>query len=543
MAAAGISGAATSVSQYGITWSFSEDKQVGQFVNGDWWVVGPVTISNINPKTIGADIGNGSMINPIPGQTQGFYSGTQYPAYTATKNISLSLPITVQPGNSVVSTIRNPDTWGSNSSPGALVEKTWFKEASVLTVVASPPAAGSFRPPYAGTDKTIRATWNKGSLRYNMLRSLAAPNAAHVPNRTWLEDATQRPLIEMHYNYINSNWKASWNPDKPGGYPRRTYGREISHISSAAGLYLQTNVSNATKEKLLIHMCQWGIDVYGLVRVGMQFQPNGGHDHGRLMPLFIAAKVLGDADMLDYCKPGKSVFQEFSQHWFVTQTDINTPRSNPATMQPYTQDMLGMPEWSSGGPNERHQASSQFFGGTGYRFINGAPNCGLVATVLLMNGRSDINHEPLFQYIITRYYPMTKSGAAHTIPNYGDVPTLFTRDMWDAHISGTTPPPPTDPPPTTVLPGSEFAVGNRIRVFRSTNVRGSAALSGTLLGTQATNATGLIVGGPVTMDNIVWWQVNYDSGADGWSGGDNFTLVSQTATRPSKPQAPTVEGQ
>ena len=41
--------AASSLSQYGITWTFDRDRQVGQYVNGDWWVVGPVTIVNITP--------------------------------------------------------------------------------------------------------------------------------------------------------------------------------------------------------------------------------------------------------------------------------------------------------------------------------------------------------------------------------------------------------------------------------------------------------------------------------------------------------------
>jgi hypothetical protein len=33
-----------SVSQYGITWTFEKPARVGQFVNGDWYVVGPVTV-------------------------------------------------------------------------------------------------------------------------------------------------------------------------------------------------------------------------------------------------------------------------------------------------------------------------------------------------------------------------------------------------------------------------------------------------------------------------------------------------------------------
>ena len=39
-----------SVSQYGITWEFDHPVTSGQFVTGDWWVVGPVTIVKITPE-------------------------------------------------------------------------------------------------------------------------------------------------------------------------------------------------------------------------------------------------------------------------------------------------------------------------------------------------------------------------------------------------------------------------------------------------------------------------------------------------------------
>lgn len=522
----GFVSAATSVSQYGITWTFSQDRPVGQFVNGDWWVVGPVVLTNISPKSNGTgDFTNGTMLNVIPGQSQGLYydSGTKSPAYTASKNISLNLPYTVGPGNSIYTGMNNPDTWSS----GAAAEKTWFKETAVLTVLDAAPPAGSFRPPYAGTNKRIKPNWNLNSMNYAALKKLNVPIAGNVPNRAWMEEATKRPLLEMHYNYVNSQWKASWSENKSGGFPRRTYGREISHISSGAGLYLQTNVSNATKERLLINMCQWGIDVYGLLEAGMQWQPNGGHQHGRLMPLFIAAKVLGDSELLARCNASKSGFQEFAQHWFVTQTDINTPRSN-SSIAPYNQSHLGMPEWNSGGPGERNQASSDW-NATGYRFINGGPNSAVVATIILMGGRADINHEPLFRYIIERYYPTSKGGAAHILPSYGDAPMLFTRDMWEAYISGTTTPP-TDPPVETT-----FVVGDRIQTANNTNVRATGTLLGTLLGVQVQGVLGTIVAGPVMADNITWWQVNYDNGPDGWSGGDNFIKSTNQGTPPSAP--------
>jgi hypothetical protein len=430
----------SSVSQWGITWTFSTDRPTGQFVNGDWWVLGPVTITGITPAP---SMYGGSMINPVPGQPQGLYYDAQPyagPPYNGGLNVGLSLPVTIEGGNSLFSTINNPDTW----VPEPNREKTWFKETAVLTVVKTVPIPGSFRPPYAGGDKTIKPNWNLSHLNYSVLRSLAAPVPANVPDRVWLENATHRPLLEMNFNYENSNWKSSWEENKPGGYPRRTYGREISHISSGAGLFLQTNVPNAIKEKLLIHMCQWGIDVSGLVRLGMQWQANGGHNLGRMMPLFIAANVLGDPEMIEQLKQSNGPFQEYYNHYFILQEDIGRERDRTVIPEPapYTQAMLGMPEWSSSGRYQQNRASSNFFENFGYRHINGAPNCGAIATVLLMGKRNQLEHEAYVRYISERYYPQRKGNAAGVLPIYGDNVTLFTRDMWDTYLTNDVVPPP-----------------------------------------------------------------------------------------------------
>ena len=37
------------ITQYGITWTFTQRVEAGQFVTGDWWVVGPVTIDSVTP--------------------------------------------------------------------------------------------------------------------------------------------------------------------------------------------------------------------------------------------------------------------------------------------------------------------------------------------------------------------------------------------------------------------------------------------------------------------------------------------------------------
>ncbi len=47
----------TSISQYGITWTFRDTHLTGQFLNGDYWIVGPVEIIGISPidARVGAD--------------------------------------------------------------------------------------------------------------------------------------------------------------------------------------------------------------------------------------------------------------------------------------------------------------------------------------------------------------------------------------------------------------------------------------------------------------------------------------------------------
>ena len=561
----------TSVTQYGITWTFDRAYPVGQFINGDWWVVGPVIIKDIDPKTgsCGLDTGSGTMLNLKPGKnggegwvtrsdfvqsaltnggaifdtltafssndnyfvkpvtgskaystrlggyqssyhlrntytpeeqaiiikllqplTQGLYqNGPAYgtallngrdwledsPPYNSDKNISLHLPYTVSAGNSVYSTSSHPRPFGrcqvddegseiqNNPDPVTGIglygcfkedaEGVWFKETAVLTVLGSVPLSGSFRPPYAGSDKTIQ--WNISNVNYNALRSFTIPLSDNAPSMTFLEEAIKRPLLEMNYNYLNSYWKSGWSTSKLGGYVARSYGREIAGLASGAGLVLNSNFTNAQKERLLIYMIQWGIDINGLINAGMIWEPNGGHCMGRLIPIFIAGKVLNSSTMLSKVS-GYNNFQELLNIEFVEQVrDIDRPRANNSPpFKPYTQNMLGMPEWSSDGLYSTEtssafitDASGRFIdeNGTvwrssGYRECNGGPTSGTVATILLMNGRDDIKQEAFIRYYTERYFPAHRISDRAADPFYqkfiGNTNAIeaFVIDMWDAYI-------------------------------------------------------------------------------------------------------------
>jgi len=158
--------AATSVSHYGITWTFSADRPTGTFANGEPWVIGPVTITNINPNPTQSVNGvqHGSMINPIPNTAFGFDSHpfiSSTVTYQASKNVALSFPINLQVNDVLVS---------ANCEGGTY--PTFLKTICALTVLGSAPPAGSFRPSIFGTDRTVK--WNVSQLNWEVIKNYAA---------------------------------------------------------------------------------------------------------------------------------------------------------------------------------------------------------------------------------------------------------------------------------------------------------------------------------------------------------------------------------
>src|SRR6185503_1245719 len=59
----------SSISQYGVTWTFDKSYEAGQFATGDYWVVGPVTVVSVTPAP--TPTRNGSCVNPM-GKRQGY---------------------------------------------------------------------------------------------------------------------------------------------------------------------------------------------------------------------------------------------------------------------------------------------------------------------------------------------------------------------------------------------------------------------------------------------------------------------------------------
>jgi hypothetical protein len=243
---------ATSVTKNGITWSFDADESVGQYANGDYWVVGPVTITSITPNWTGTQ--NGWELNPLVQSDQGFEDNADYNA-----TLRPSLPWTVTSG-SVVKVIGGSD-----------VDSSTVAAAAVLTVVSSTPTgngSGLFRPPYVGTSKPeISVSDFDWTLMPVFTMTASAPSLATVES-SWSDG--------FHMDHHSTKPRQYRPQDALSAYqPANT-----ADISNAM-LRLMGPESNAAKQDAMIHFTQYCIDQGYAVIEGYRRQDNGHNPHHR----------------------------------------------------------------------------------------------------------------------------------------------------------------------------------------------------------------------------------------------------------------------
>jgi len=438
------------ISQFGITWTFDKDYPVGRFANGDYWIVGLVTIIRIEPPSteINGRTINGSMLNPSPklGTVQG-YDSTMYGSYGPhfdpslnvvrpnNKDLTASNPLILQPHSSLVSTISIADTG----------HRPQLKTAAILSVLAESAPEGSFRPSYCGVDKTIK--FNKNQLDYSLLANLKP-----VPSRPGLakvERYFERPWIDHVPGWMGRYHHPAENmPD---------YGREMATQIGIGALMLHLNFTKQEKETLLVRFVQLGIDLYRIVQDGgkVNWVCNGGHASGRKYPILFAGLVLNNSDMKNIGRPDLPGynplhqayvhFGEDDQVFYVSDEDIYKP---PYEMHKYHdgftyyghgkgdkhRDYLeykehhrGMPEWGIVHATVRNQDGLNW--DASYRKSCTANSwAGFILATHIMGATDLWNHDALFDYM-DRYMQVQKQAVG--VGNWTRQQSKFTESMWD----------------------------------------------------------------------------------------------------------------
>lgn len=413
--------AVTSITQFGITFTFAQPVQAGQFANGDWFVVGPVTLVDMQPPciTVGTRVMNGAMINPDPGSVyhgydKGLYGTGNEWRYQDNLNVALNLtpanPRVLQPNQSLVKAISNTNT--------AFLPQ--LETCAVLTCVASAPPMRSFRPPYGGTDHEPR--YDVDMLDWTALLSLTP--AAGMPSlatqvakfeRPWLDHSPGWPSRYMH-PVLNM-------PD---------YGRDFTTLYNEGALMANCNLTQAQKETLVIRLVQIGIDFWGNVKNGCTWEGVGGHNSGRKLPVLFAGALLHDAEMLamgpnypsERFLNGTFVthFGEDCQSFYVQQTSstqINWGYGG------YQSSDVGTPEF---GFSHVHQPQNDQVGWSADSYRRCCTANAWVGGVLcarMMGLMDNWSHDALFEYQ-DRYMQQETSGWTRSW-------STWVGGMWDLH--------------------------------------------------------------------------------------------------------------
>lgn len=412
-----------SITQHGITWYFDDAVTYGTFANGDYWVVGPVTITNINPACVttnGITV-NGAQVDPLGHATQtsamsaqGYdsrmYQGNLGTNYSESLNVANDLPLTLDGPNSLISVISRP----------AQSAYSQLDTAAVLTVLTNAITDGGayFRPPYCGVGfKPLLAT---NDINWSLLRTLAVVTNTPTFNsvetnfiRVWLEQNTGSANQSMHPLNNQLNYSA---------YNARN--------TQAGLLLLHLNYTIAQKKDLCIRLIQLGIDNYGVAKSGGVFIDLEGLNTGCKAPVVFAATMLNDADMKGWANGTTNlIFSDDRQLWYVTASDTNRSLSSKNGQAPeqYLASDIGTAEWGG-----QHLNYPQFDGRQWdriYRSIAGVSLVGAALAMQLTEGAETVWNYPAFFDYYDRFYEVEESydftyDSSHVI-------SLFIRGMWD----------------------------------------------------------------------------------------------------------------
>jgi hypothetical protein len=403
---------ATSISQNGVTWTFSQAREVGQFVNGEYWVQAPVTIQSVSPAWNGKM--HGSMLDPAVGPSQGYRTA----AAGFSADLRATLPLTVTAGvKSLISTV------GKDKVSGGAAEA--IKAAAVLTIVNTPPAAGSFRPPYVSGDKPF---FNTSQIQYNLLPRLAKP-------------AGVLPLTQMDYLWLDhSDQKvggASLHPsDNMPPYPR-DMGVHVSRMA------VKVLLDIPERDTLLVRFLQLGIDLYYIsIKNGDAWRAKGGFGSARKWPILFAGILFNNTAMKSppkYISTGSNIdkFGEDGHTWYGEPT-VAYPNGKPL----WGQDCGTKPKWFTNhdcrDPSGIGDADDMPNSG-GYRICcTSHVWVGAALATMLMNAKTIWGHNAHLDYV-DRWIsePSSWSNSSTTyyrdIYGYGGDGSGFMTNMWNTY--------------------------------------------------------------------------------------------------------------
>ncbi len=157
---------------------------------------------------------------------------------------------------------------------------------------------------------------------------------------------------------------------------------------------------------------------------------------------------------------------------------------------------------------------------------SGLSAAAISTTQISMNWNTSTDNVGVTGYTITRDGVTIGTSTTTSYTNTGLLASttyVYTVSAFDAagNVSGQS-----LPVSKTTLSQSVFPLNARIKTTAKVNVRSSASITTNILGTQTVGSVGTVVAGPNSGSGYTWWQINFDSGVDGFVVEKYLTLLN-----------------
>ena len=442
---------ATSLTRHAITWTFSEAVAYGQYVNGDYWVLDTgsgVTVTDISPLStdVGGWITNGSMINPHRAEGQGYDSSATAP-YDAANNVGRPSGADLTAGNPLA--LVTGDSLISTKSVGTQSNWPQLSDASVLTVVSSAPATGSFRPPYTNGSKAHN--WNTSDIDWTFLASkqVSKTPISSLPTLAAITANVERVWLDHNQHFGFGRLQPANNME--------SYGREISKVTADAALTLLLDYTQAELEPIMFGFLQVSIDLYELGAQGQSWHADGAIYNGRKLPVLFAGLMFNDANMLAIANGATNfIFQEDQQTDYVSQELVDVSATGTvesggdwkvdirnASYAPYVVGDIGDAEWGvrySAWTTDAalttpayNQWAPDSDWGSNYRSLNSGGGTGAALAAIMLGAETSWNHPAFFD--CWDRFVLAGQNSEHTLwsASGANYPTALVYDMWEQY--------------------------------------------------------------------------------------------------------------
>jgi len=303
------------------------------------------------------------------------------------------LPVTMKPGDSLVSTISMPKNLVLSAQLRNKIERgvddsSPIRTTAVLTCVGEPQPADAFRPAFCDRQQKIYLARN---LKRQLLPTTAATSSA--------------PRVRQYIRFTQRPWVGTcfFGFEEPvENMPQ--YGLEYGRVVGISALLLCTDLKPQQKEPLLVNFVQVGIDLGGIVRAGHPGWTGwGGHGSGRKLPIVFAGLLLGDDELANINKsfPGVSFGEDEQTTYGDCWTGAKVVFTGHSGIDAATG--AGRSRGNGWGPYE-HTPPSQWKQGqnTSESYRRCCTSVGWAAQALalrLMHAEKSWNHDAFFDYV------------------------------------------------------------------------------------------------------------------------------------------------